>query len=212
MQDKVTEVRQEVRQRDRDRTSGAILSAATALFLERGYAAVPISLIAKQANVTKSLIYHYFGDKRGLWLAVKDASVAVYAAQQRAVFSSDETVQSEGGVAASVASYFSFLQKQPEIARMFVLESFDGEFEPSATEQELQAGGIAFVEHLQSSGVIREDLDTGMVLAVFSALIEHWFISQERVAKLNKRRPGLSLDADYLDAVQKILSGGLQPL
>ena len=207
MNDKATDTPQ----RDRDRTSGAILSTATELFLERGYSAVPISLIAKQANVTKSLIYHYFGDKRGLWLAVKDASVAAYAAQQRAVFSSDETDLAEGGVTASVAAYFLFLQKRPEIARMFALEGFEGEFEPGETERELQASGIAFIKHLQSSNVIREDVDAGMVLAVFSALTEHWFISQERVAKLNKKRTGPSLDAKYLDAIQKILSGGLQP-
>jgi len=208
MKDKVTDVLR----RDRERTSGAILSTATELFLERGYAAVPISLIAKQANVTKSLIYHYFGDKRRLWLAVREASVAVYAVRQRVVFSSNETEPTAGGIAASAEAYFSFLQKRPDIARMFALESFDGEFEPGDTEQELQAGGIAFVKHLQSSGGIRADLDAGMVLAAFNALIEHWFISQERVAKLNKKRKGPSLDADYLDAIQKILSSGLRPL
>ena len=31
------------------------------------------------------------------------------------------------------------------------------------------------------------------------------------VAKLNKKRTGPSLDAKYLDAIQKILNGGLQP-
>ena len=98
-------------QRDRARTSAVILAAATELFLERGYAAVPISLIAKQVNVTKSLIHHHFGDKHGLWLAVKDAAVASYATQQKAVFSSIWTERDEGGVAASTAVYFSFLQK-----------------------------------------------------------------------------------------------------
>jgi TetR/AcrR family transcriptional regulator len=96
-------------QRDRERTSGAILKIATELFFERGYAAVPISLIARQANVTKSLIYHYFGDKRSLWLAVKDAAVATYAEQQRAVFSSSETGHSKVAVADSAVAYFSFI-------------------------------------------------------------------------------------------------------
>lgn len=50
-----------VLRRDRDRTSSAILGAATEPFLERGYAAVPVSLIAKHANVIKVLIYRYFG-------------------------------------------------------------------------------------------------------------------------------------------------------
>jgi AcrR family transcriptional regulator len=199
------------RQRDRERTSGTILKIATELFFERGYAAVPISLIAKQASVTKSLIYHYFGDKQGLWLAVKDAAVATYAEQQRAVFSSTETGHSEVAVADSAAAYFSFIQKHPEIARMFALECFEGEFEPGATERELQTNGIAFIEGLQSKGVLRKDIQADMMLAVFSSLIEHWFISRERVARLNSKSPGPSLDARYFDAVMKILAGVLPP-
>ncbi|MFK7916009.1 MAG: TetR/AcrR family transcriptional regulator, partial [Pseudomonadales bacterium] len=77
------------KKRDRDKTSRAILNAATTLFLERGYAAVSLSLIAKQAGVTKSLLHHYFGDKQGLWKAVKEASVASYAEQQRTLFSAN---------------------------------------------------------------------------------------------------------------------------
>ena len=198
-------------QRDRERTSGVILKIATELFFERGYAAVPVSLIARQANVTKSLIYHYFGDKRGLWLAVKNAAVAAYAEQQRAVFSSTETGHSKSAVADSAAAYFSFIQKHPEIARMFALECFEGEFEPGETERELQTNGIAFIEGLRSKGVLRADIGADMVLAVFSSLIEHWFISRERVAKLNNRNSGASLDACYFDAVMKILGGLLPP-
>lgn len=199
------------RQRDRERTSGTILKIATVLFFERGYAAVPISLIAKQADVTKSLIYHYFGDKRGLWLAVKDASVAAYAEQQRAVFSSTETGHSEVAVADSAIAYFSFLQKHPEIARMFALECFEGEFDAGETERELQSNGIAFIEGLQSDGVLRADIEADMLLAVFSSLIEHWFISRERVAKLNNKEAGPALDARYFDTVMKILGGVLPP-
>jgi TetR/AcrR family transcriptional regulator len=125
-----------------------ILTTATTLFLEHGYAAVALSLIAKQAGVTKSLLHHYFGDKHGLWKAVKDASVASYAEQQRALFSANPG-NSAQDVASSIATYFSFLQKHPEVARMFALESFESDYKPSAIEQELQAKGIAFIHDLQ---------------------------------------------------------------
>jgi hypothetical protein len=98
---------------------------------------------------------------------------------------------------------------------MFALECFEGEFEPGETERELQTNGSAFIEGLQSKGVLRADIgaDIGadMMLAVFSSLIEHWFISRERVAKLNNRSLGPSLDACYFDAVMKILDGVLPP-
>ena len=130
--------------------------------------------------------------------------------QQKAVFSSIGTERDEGGVAASAAAYFLFLQKHPEIAHMFALVSFDGEFESGITERDLQTSGIAFVKSLQNSGAVRDDIGADMMLAAFASLIEHWFISRERFAKLNDLEPGPSLDARYFDVVLKILNGGVQ--
>ncbi len=195
--------------RDRDKTSGAILSTATTLFLERGYAAVSLSLIAKEAGVTKSLLHHYFGDKRGLWKAVKDASVASYAKQQLALFSAQPD-HPEEGIAASLSAYFSFLKQHPEVARMFALESFESEYKPSATEQELQKKGINFIHDLQKMNVLRNDIDADMIQALFSALTEHWFISRYRVAKLNNTKANDALDARYFEAVTKVFNAGIQ--
>ena len=195
--------------RNRNKTTGAILSTATTLFLERGYAAVSLSLIAKQAGVTKSLLHHYFGDKQGLWSAVKDASVASYAEQQRVLFSANPSNPVEG-VASSIAAYFSFLKKHPEVARMFALESFESEYKPSATEQELQKKGINFIHDLQELNMLRKDIDADMILALFSALTEHWFISRDRVAKLNSTEANDALDSRYFEAVTKFFNDGIQ--
>lgn len=164
-------------------------------------------MIAEQAGVTKSLLHHYFGDKQGLWAAVKDASVESYAQQQRKLFAGDSGAED---IASSITAYFSFLQSHPEIARMFALESFDSEYKPSATEQELQAKGIAFINDLQRKKVLRDDIDADVILALFSALTEHWFISRDRVAQLNGTKPGRILDARYFEAVRKIFKSGLQ--
>jgi len=196
-------------QRDRDRTSGTILSTATALFLQYGYDAVSLSLIAKRAGVTKSLLHHYYGDKQGLWKAVKDASVASYAEQQRTLFSANPDNPSKD-IASSIAAYFTFLQEHPEVARMFALESFESDYKPSATEQELQAQGIAFIRSLQEKKALRKDIEPDMVLAVFSALTEYWFLSRDRVAKLNNMKTGRTLDARYLETVGKIFEAGFQ--
>jgi AcrR family transcriptional regulator len=47
-----------------------ILKTAGGLFAERGYAAVSASEIAREAGVTAGLLHHYFGGKRGLFLAL----------------------------------------------------------------------------------------------------------------------------------------------
>lgn len=195
--------------RNRNKTTGAILRTATTLFLERGYASVSLSLIAKQAGVTKSLLHHYFGDKQGLWSAVKDASFASYAEQQRALFSANPSNPVEG-VTSSISAYFSFLTKHPEVGRMFALTSFESEYKPSTTEQELQKKGIDFIHDLQELKLLRKDIEADMILALFSALTEYWFVNRDRVAKLNSTETNDALDSRYFEAVTKIFNDGIQ--
>lgn len=45
-----------------------MLRVATELFAEKGYEAVTIREIADRSNVTLSSLYHYFGDKRSLYI------------------------------------------------------------------------------------------------------------------------------------------------
>jgi len=58
------------RSRNPDRTRAAILAAATGEFTAHGLAGARVDAIAAQAAVNKRMIYHYFGDKDGLYLAV----------------------------------------------------------------------------------------------------------------------------------------------
>lgn len=55
--------------RDPHATRTNILHAAEACFAEKGYAA-SVNDIAHAARINKRMIYHYFGDKEGLWQAV----------------------------------------------------------------------------------------------------------------------------------------------
>jgi AcrR family transcriptional regulator len=50
-------------------TKKAIIKAARAAFLEQGYAATTIRAVARQAEVDPALVYHYFADKPGLFVA-----------------------------------------------------------------------------------------------------------------------------------------------
>jgi AcrR family transcriptional regulator len=60
--------------RDPERTRGAILAAATQEFSTNGLTGARVDAIAQRARVNKRMIYHYFGDKDGLYLAVLDAT------------------------------------------------------------------------------------------------------------------------------------------
>jgi len=58
------------RKRDPDRTRASILAAAVHEFSQRGYEGARVDAITKRAKVNKRMLYHYFGGKDGLYLAV----------------------------------------------------------------------------------------------------------------------------------------------
>ncbi len=59
-----------------DATRRAILDAARALFLERGYVTTTIQAIADRAEVSEATIYQTFGNKRSVLARLVDISIA----------------------------------------------------------------------------------------------------------------------------------------
>ncbi|MBC8072705.1 MAG: helix-turn-helix transcriptional regulator, partial [Deltaproteobacteria bacterium] len=62
------------RRHDPEASRAAILDAAEATFVEKGFAGASMSEIAERSSVTKSLIHHHFGSKEALWSEVKRRS------------------------------------------------------------------------------------------------------------------------------------------
>jgi AcrR family transcriptional regulator len=62
--------------RDPERTQAQILAAATAEFTAKGLGGARVDEIARRARVNKRMIYHYFGDKDGLYLAALETAYA----------------------------------------------------------------------------------------------------------------------------------------
>src|ERR1035438_8092125 len=56
--------------RDPDRTRGRILAAALAEFSTKGFAGARVDAIARRARGNKRMLYHYFGNKSGLFREV----------------------------------------------------------------------------------------------------------------------------------------------
>jgi AcrR family transcriptional regulator len=62
-------------------TRAALLDAARALFIDRGYADTATPDIAAAAGVTRGALYHHFEDKRALFLAVVEREARTVAAE-----------------------------------------------------------------------------------------------------------------------------------
>lgn len=70
-------------------TRQRLIDAAVEAFSEQGYDEVAVADIAKAAGVAHGLLFHYFGNKRGIYLAaLRDASdrIASSGARSRASY------------------------------------------------------------------------------------------------------------------------------
>src|SRR5205823_6700491 len=56
--------------RDPERSQERILDAALKEFAAKGFAGTRVDAIARHANINKRMLYHYFGDKEGLFREV----------------------------------------------------------------------------------------------------------------------------------------------
>lgn len=63
--------------RDQGVTANRILSAASRLFAEKGYANASIRDVCKETGTTAPVIYYYFGSKKGLFEAVAQSKVSM---------------------------------------------------------------------------------------------------------------------------------------
>lgn len=71
--------------RDPERTRRRILDAATAEFSRYGLGGARIDRIARRAGANKRMLYYYFGDKDGLFLAALEARYAHIREAERAL-------------------------------------------------------------------------------------------------------------------------------
>jgi len=94
-----------------------VLQAGLELFGERGYHATSISEIGERAGIAKSVLYHYFGSKAGLYEAIVDtATSALLARVAEAVPADPKAPRLHAGVDA----YLAFLTEHPPAWRLLV--------------------------------------------------------------------------------------------
>jgi TetR/AcrR family transcriptional regulator len=95
------------RKRDPDRTRAAILAAAVHEFSQRGYEGARVEAITRRAKVNKRMLYHYFGGKDGLYLAVLEGRYAdIRSAEEKLDLTHREPVESMRQLIRFTWNYF----------------------------------------------------------------------------------------------------------
>jgi len=144
--------------RDPERTSAAILAAAVKEFTEKGYGGARIEEIAERANVNKRMLYHYFGDKEALYLAVLEcAYVAIRSAEGTLHLSSRDPLEGMRELTRFTWRYFI---EHPEFLSILNTENLH-------KAKYLKRSARIFDLHSPFVAVIRDLLERGAAQGVF---------------------------------------------
>ncbi len=150
----------------RSETAERILLAAADLFAERGYEAVSMNDIARQAGASKANVFHHYTSKNDLYLAVV----------RRACTHSRERLTGLGSPQGTLSERFNTFARgmlgdmleQAQVTRIILRELLlDGEQRgPELAERVFGdnfAALVAVLKEGQKQGVLRHDLDPAMV-------------------------------------------------
>lgn len=192
------------RRHDPEASRAAILDAAEALFLDKGFAGTSMSEIAKSSGVTKSLIHHHFGSKDALWNEVKRARFSEYYDQQMALFAN--TGDSVELLRESMRTYFEVLRQQPAMLRMLWWIILEGDHECDDMVDELCRVGVERIEAAQSSGIVRSDVSARHILTMFLGLIRAFFSDP-----MNQREQSDPEASAYIESAWIVFSQGVMP-
>lgn len=143
--------------RNPERTRAAILEAARREISSKGLAGARIDVVARRAGTNKRMIYHYFGDKDALYLAVlEDAYQNIRHTERRLDLAHKEPV--EGLKELALFTWHYFLD-HPEFLSILATENLNQAryLKQSASIAEMHSNFISELE-----GVLRRGADEGL--------------------------------------------------
>ncbi len=176
------------------RTSDRILRVAIKLFADRGYHGVSVDEIVKAARVNKRMVYHYYGDKAGLYAAALTNVYSRLAEIEADVFQNQPSVSA--ALEGIVRAYFQFLQNTPEFVSLLLWENLQGGAQLKNLAEALSKAPILdALSHLIEQGIdsrqIRPNVDRQHMLINLFGLCQIYFSNRHTL----KRSVGLDLES-----------------
>ena len=153
-----------------------ILNESLVLFATHGFAHVSISMIAKQAGVTKSLIFHHFENKEQLWERVKENFFKQYVEKQMNLFDSEKDPIEL--IKKSMRSYFEFVKNNPMIPRFFAYAHLENDQNCGKLDLPLMERGSQLIKQAQQQGLMRKGFNPVVLVMNFITVINQYFIAE----------------------------------
>src|SRR5215472_16399614 len=111
----------EERERDPEATRRNILEIATEEFAEKGFSGARVDDIAARTNTSKRMIYYYFGDKEGLFVAVLERAYSRIRQIEAALELAQ--IEPESALRALVGFTFDYYNANESFVRLVMTEN-----------------------------------------------------------------------------------------
>jgi AcrR family transcriptional regulator len=153
-----------VAERNPERTRERILSAALQEFAANGFAGARVDAIARRAAINKRMLYHYFGDKEGLFRAVLRRKIAERQAWAESL---------SGDPAESLTFWFEATCRDADWVRLLEWEALQGGGRKVIDEKQRQAAvarALKRIRQQQAHGQISGQFDPRHVMLTMRSL------------------------------------------
>lgn len=181
-----------------------LLTAALALFNEKGYAAASVRELVQAAGVTKPVLYYYFGNKEGIYLELMENSYRTFETLAERIVSLDGSAQEK--IVQFCRELFDIsLELLPQVRLIYAI--YYGP-QQGAPQFDLEAYSVRLMELIQrlvSEGVAAGELGENSVEDMARAIIA---ILTSSINEQLSRRP-TKLDRESLARMLHLLLGGM---
>lgn len=213
--------------RNPEASRARILDAARIEFVTHGLSGGRVDRIARQSGVNKNLIYHYFGSKDALYLAVLERIYADLRARQQ-----DQDLRElppVEGMNRLVSNTFDHFVATPDLIRLMSIENihYAEHLKSSGSTKALYGGLLDTIRILlkrgQEEGVFRANVDAVDLylsisgLAYFFLSNQHtlsWLLDRDLAARrrvLRRRQHVVEMVLSYLTQASPAAAAGADP-
>ncbi|MCC7441155.1 MAG: TetR family transcriptional regulator [Bdellovibrionales bacterium] len=188
-----------VRTRDADRTRARILASATRVFAAQGYAGASTNEVVKACGVNKRMLFHYFGDKDGLyrtvilqqWVELKewfDSAAKRYLEEHGSLPTDTPTLLQES---ARIAC--RFMAERQDFVRLMMWDGLEGGRAANSIWREVRGPLFVQVEFLlraaQDEGQLPRNLDPAQLVVSFLGAISFYYAFAPTLKEIIGRDP-----------------------
>lgn len=161
-----------------------ILDVATRLFAKDGFDGTSVAAIVGGAEVNKRMLYHYFGNKEGLYRAVFAQQWSAFARWLQTRLNGlaggeDSPERARAMLLEATAAFFDYMAKRPRFVRLISWEGLEG----GAISRSLWAdvsgplfrGVASLIAAAQQHGVLDAKLHPGHLVISLMGIVTYYF-------------------------------------